>query len=183
MRDERIPERMVDRAVTIWKRALANPIYRNTTPRDREHFQFEVLNAMTAALPKNNTPEVLERFGEALKDILTNGLMVTPDYGDRQPYQLRDRHLSVDYHPCRSLAAAAERAGLKMEFPIKTGMYIGDDHISFSMGYGEPRTYHYPLPDGRWFTSGLSGDPADSELLAAYVLEHGNLPFAKIDAA
>lgn len=179
--DKAIPEQIIDRAVVVWKRALANPVYRNTLPHEREHGQMEAMNAMTALLPKNNTTDVLDRFGAELKDLLTNGYMYTPTYGDKVPTLRKTRSIHVDYHPDEVLKIAADRAGLKMEFPIKTSMYINQDSLSFSMGYGAPNDYHYPMPNGRWLVTTLSGEKNDCAALVAYADAKGDLPFARID--
>lgn len=180
---EAAPAHIIKRAVLIWKRALANPVYRNTRPEEgEEHAKHTLINALVhGRAPKNNTPDVLEVFGQHLEKFLTEGYTFTPSYGDKVPYQRIERLISVDYQPDQVLSLAAQAAGLVMPFPLKTNMELADDSVSFSMGYGAPYVRHYPLPDGRWFTTTLRGYPEDTAALIAYVAAHGDLPFATID--
>jgi hypothetical protein len=55
------------------------------------------------------------------------------------------------------LEKAAEIAGLKMMFPIKTDMRLDEDYVSFSIGYGAQTINHYPLKDGRFLATTLRG--------------------------
>lgn len=139
-------ELIVDRAVQLWIQMLERPKYDNLGPDSQEPFDSRVhctmASLMTHALPKNNTPEVLQRFGQELKQIL-----------------MRDKvlYLSVDYHPDQHLATAAERAGLKMEFPWKTHMHLGTDYVALANGYGATSLYHYPLKPNGWLVASLAG--------------------------
>ncbi|ACA57539.1 hypothetical protein FDC45_15835 [Clostridium botulinum] len=52
--------------------------------------------------------------------------------------------LSVDYRACRELNESAEYAGIsKNNFPWKTAMWIGKNHISVSYGYRAKEEYLY----------------------------------------
>lgn len=139
-------DRIIDRAIHIWKQALSSPVYQNLGPGEFDMGSM-MASAMADRLPKDNTPEKLLKFGEALK-----GLLVINDRG------YFDGYLSVDYDPCQILYEAAKAADLKMKFPWKTRMNIDVDHISFAMGYGAPNIYHYPLTDGRWLVTSLYGN-------------------------
>ena len=66
--------------------------------------------------------------------------------------------LSVDYHPDKTLSTAAKAAGLQMEFPWKTTMWLSAGSLSLSAGYGAGSVYHYPLNDGRWLVTRLYGE-------------------------
>ena len=148
MRNYTPNERIVDRAVELWKRALANPKYDNG--------DSSLGGIMTAGLagqlPTNATPEVLKKFGDHLKSLLMN-----PDrqYGNKDIYI---SYLAVDYHPDLCLAEAAEKAGLKMEFPWKTYMYLTSENVCFAQGYCAPHVYHYPLSGGKWLITTLQGE-------------------------
>lgn len=132
-------EQIVDRAVELWKRALADPVYDNGG---------DGLASVLAGMAKqNSTADVLEAFGVALKA----ALMTPGQYGYLDI-------LSVDYDPDPTLRAAAEKAGLLTKFPWKTRMFINPDCVAFSQGYGAPDVYHYPLPDGRWLVTRLRGE-------------------------
>jgi hypothetical protein len=145
-------EIIIDRAVEIWKRAVRNPTYdmfaKNDVTSDRT---TEVMCASLATMGnKNNKDEnVLQKFGEELKKIL----MTKNENFDSYP-----RRLDVDYHPCNELQRAAINSGLKVNFPIKTNMSIGEDSLSFTMGYAAPYVKHYPMPNGKWLLTDLSGE-------------------------
>lgn len=164
-------EKIVDRAVELWKRALGAPVYRNTAPGSPGNTPAnDMASLMVAVLPKNNTPEILGAFGSALKKLLM----------EKQPYRHNPesadyiRSLGVDYDPDEILDRAAKEAGLKMKFPWKTNMYIYGDRLMFSTGYAGARMHHYPLPDGRWLVADLSGDDMDKIIaLAASGVETG----------
>lgn len=145
-------ERIVKRAVALWKRMLSNPTYDalGTGPRSAGDQITMGIGAPALAnlLPRNNTPEVLDRFGESLI-----GLLMTP-HGEGGYYITS---LGVDYGPDQTLSAAAEASGLKMEFPWKTYMYIEADYVSVCNGYGADAVYHYPLDSTRWLVCRLAG--------------------------
>lgn len=138
---------IIDRAVELWKRLLAAPVYNNLAPGER-HLPSELANALAYEAPKNNTPEILEAFGHALKATL-----LVP----REGRDYFHTYLAVDYHPDLALKDAAEKAGLKMPFPIKTSMNLYDDCVGFSIGYAAPMVYHYPLSGNRWLVTDLYG--------------------------
>ena len=143
---------IVKRAAEIWKRAMAAPIYNNLGPGE-VHVPSMFVNALMSTAPKNNTPEILEKFAAELEKRLL--APVTSRSGDWTYFQ---NSLCVDYHPDPMLKESADAAGLKMDFPIKTSMYMQDDCVGFAMGYGKPMQYHYPLSGGRWVITDLRGD-------------------------
>ena len=119
----------ISKAVDIWKTLLANPKYDNLgdtgTPDERRTMGFA--SALTAMISKNNTPDVLDRFGEELAKALA-AVDVPGNY----------YWLDVDYQPCQMLADAAKSAGLKMEWPWKTTTWIKADSVELRAGYGAP---------------------------------------------
>ena len=151
--------RIVDRAVALWIEMLRAPKYDNLGPNSPEGFGVVLSNTMASVLahaaPKNNTPEVLARFGAELKGILLHGFTTT-NLG--RSYHHIPTYLSVDYEPDTCLAAAAERAGLKMEFPWKTSMAIDENSLSIVNGHSAPQEYHYPLSGDRWLVTRLRGE-------------------------
>jgi hypothetical protein len=154
-------ERIVDRAISIWIEMLKTPKYDNLGTNSRESaesiFSNRMASALAASIPKNNTDEVLTKFGQELKPFL----MGTGDLSGTEYSHMSNRpmaYLSVDYHPDAILALAAQRAGLKMKFPWKTSMYVGEDYISVRNGYGASGMYHYPLSGDRWLVTALSGE-------------------------
>lgn len=166
MRDHPLNPILVDRAVELWKRALAAPIYNNLAPGER-HIPSEVTNFLLDQRVKDNTPEKLAAFGEALKSRLN-----TPTVSRDETFTYYENYMGVDYHPCLMLKGAAEDVGLKMDFPIKTGMTIEDDCVSFHMGYATPNMMHYPLAGGRWLVTDLRGRDDMKKIIAA--IEAGN---------
>lgn len=164
-RDTKPNEIIVDRAITIWKRALSAPKYQIVAQGERR-FQDDksemLANILPHMIPKNNTSEILTEFGRSLKVIVMAGKVLESGNTYYDPF------LSVDYHPCERLAVAAKESGLNMEFPYKTDMYIGEDHLTWSYGYGAPRQYHYPLADGRWLVTRLYGE--DINKVIEYVM-------------
>ncbi len=168
-------ERIVDRAVHLWKEALAAPVYRNTRPGERD-FGSVLACGMAAMLPKNNTADVLNAFGEELK----KRLMAPIERGaDRVWYETS---LGVDYGPDKVLGEAAEAAGLKMEFPYKTNMHLYTDRLSFSVGYGAPAAFHHPMADGRWVVSTLHGSETDDAALVRFAEAGNTAEFFRIEA-
>lgn len=153
-------ERIVKRAAQVWMEMLGAPKYDNLGPNSPESpeskFRNGIASTMAASLPKNNTPEVLQRFGEELTKIMLKPFKFTAHDGTEHEYQAAN-YLTVDYHPDAPLREAAKRAGLEMQFPWKTSMFLEEDYLSVSAGYGAPSVYHYPLQNDRWLVTRLNG--------------------------
>lgn len=149
-------EQIVDHAVELWVDLLRKPVYDNG---DRS-FTGVMTTALLDQMPKNNDEETLARFGQELRKILLAPLEWESSRHDGtiQKYTTLFNDLDVDYHPNIPLAEAAKRSGLKMEFPIKTQMWLREEYLTFAVGYGAPTEYHYPLADGTWLVTKLSGD-------------------------
>jgi len=144
-----IDERLIDRAVEIWKRLLRNPKYDNVGDTgsigDKKRGQITSLLAHT--LPNNVTEERLELFGKALEKQLLS-----------KDENIYDRfYMHVDYGPNKILELSAEESGLVMEWPWKTMVRILENMIYVTSGYGAEATYHYPLSNKRWLVANLSG--------------------------
>lgn len=141
-------ERLIDRAVVLWKRLLSAPKYQavcdSSGPEDKRI--MGMASKMAQMIPSNSTPELLDKFGDALKRGIIKTVVEQPRYFPG---------LHTDYGPDRILGDAAEEVGLKMEFPWKTNMNIRDDCVSVSAGYGSDYVYHYPLSGGRWLVTTL----------------------------
>ncbi len=119
----------IEIAVELWKSLLANPKYDNMgdTGSPEERRRMGTASTLASMIPKNNTRDRLEAFGEALTRILRD---------NPKSCQCGDTIiLSVDYNPNRTLAQAATEAGLKMEWPWKTVMWIKDDSVKLRSGY------------------------------------------------
>ncbi len=150
-------EKIVDRAVEIWIRALRNPTYDvglSKDPSPSAGMGLALMHMVASNLNKNNQEEeVLAKFGQELKKLLMNKQVSV-----HNPNYVRYiKILDVDYHECETLSQAAKAADLKMMFPTKTTMHIYDDCVEMKMGYAAPYDRHYPLPDGRWLITSLTG--------------------------
>lgn len=166
--------RIVDRSVELWKRALANPVYQTTTPLDgAAHLSHTIFNKLIESNPRNTTPDLLNKFGEALKEIIN-----TPNERGNYVYSL-----DVDYDPCSQLRQAAIAAGLNITFPMKSWMQLYEDKVSFLMGYGNPTYCHYPISDNRWVVTTLRGTKEQEQALKEFIEQHGPAPFATIEVA
>jgi hypothetical protein len=169
-RDEPNP-RIVDRAVELWKRMLANPEYKATGDESGLEDQLTMARAASMAkmVPSNAAPERLEAFGVALKQRL---LTASPEYGTYPDT------LHVDYGPDAVLGDAAKEVDLKLEWPWKTRMHLYDDRVGLAAGYAAGTVYHYPLSNGRWLMTTLQG--SDITKIIEYV--DGGQPTFDIEA-
>lgn len=154
-------ERVVDRAVELWIKALRNPVYNNGGG-----LASFVASAIAHTLDKNNTDEVLQKFGAELKKLLMSGTV--REYRDGSTHTFYPTTLNVDYGPNATLSEAAEAAGLKMQFPWKTDMWLNSNGLSFSSGYGASSIRHYPTPMGHWVVTTLAGSVEDVRKLVEY---------------
>jgi hypothetical protein len=143
-----VNDRIIERAVVVWKRLLWCPQYKATCEHDSREDQERMGMAATMAcmIPSNLNAERLNRFGDALADHLRSEC-------EKREYV----SLSVDYGPDTVLAACAKAADLTMEFPWKTRTSITPKYIAVSAGYGVEEVYHYPLSNGRWLLVRLCG--------------------------
>jgi hypothetical protein len=156
-REEPAPENIRRRAITLWQDILRGPKYDNGDKSAMGGLGM----ALAFQLASKHTPteEQIAAFGEALFTALS-----TPDEYGVYPYGLH-----VDYHPDRVLGDAADAAGINpSRFSIKTGMWINHGFVSISEGYGAESVNHYPLEDGRWLVTTLSG--SDIDKVKEYVL-------------
>ena len=76
------------------------------------------------------------------------------------------------------LRQAAERAGLKMEFPWKTTMHVENEYVCVSNGYGSAYVYHYPLSGDRWLATTLHGDDISKVIALVEGVEYTCVPLA-----
>lgn len=132
---------LIERAVEIWKHLLRNPVFKNG-----DETQAGAMVAVFAVLARRCPPteERLEQFGSVLGELLANS-------------ERRDAYMSVDYGPEGVLKQAAERSGLTADWPCKTSVWVGEDSLRVTVGYGSESQNHYQLPDGRWLVTTLSG--------------------------
>jgi hypothetical protein len=145
MSDYKPNERIVDRAVSLWRKMLACPKYDNGDPSVGGF----IASTMAAMIPRNVSEERLDGFCVHLK-----AWLMTP--GPRGDFYSK-QSLHVDYHPDEGLRSSAALAALTMEFPWKTSMWLYGDHLNVRAGYSAPTIYHYPLTDDRWLVTDLYG--------------------------
>lgn len=152
-------DKIAARAAELWVRMLTSPKYDalgdTGSPADRQ--TMAAASLMALQMPNNADEDTLSKFGEELKKSLM-------DEGITHHQRC---YLNVDYGPCEILSNAAERAGLKMEFPWKTNMQIYSDRISVSYGYRADAISHHLMPDGRWLVAKLTGP--DISIVMDYV--------------
>lgn len=113
---------------------------------------------------------------ELFRNILSTRLK-----GQRDMGAYIDRHLGTDYGPDKPLSEAAEAAGLPVSaFSWKSSVsFYADDYVSASFGYGAPHMNHYPMPDGRWLITTLSGGEMPTIIKAVM---DGRLPELTVEA-
>lgn len=155
--------RIIQRAADIWVSLLSNPKYDNLGNDTQEEPISVLRNRMAGSLaevmPRNNTPDVLARFAEELKKILSGPYEWESEWnGKKEKHISHFTSLSVDYGPDVALHEAAKKAGLEMEFPWKTSMWLNENSLSVSNGYAAPSYYHYPLKNDRWLVTRLRGE-------------------------
>lgn len=142
--------RIWERGAELWVRMLRSPKYDNMgdgPAEPGERFIGNMAGAMASMIPNNATPEILEAFRCALLKRMTDT--------NKRLYERQSQH--VDYGPDVLLSDSAAEAGLKMEFPWKTNMWITASYVSVRNGYGAETVYHYPLEGGRWLVTTLNG--------------------------
>jgi hypothetical protein len=167
MRTEYKPnEAVIDKAISIWKKILLKPKYDNGDDAS------PIAGMLASLTPNNANDQNLESFGKELKILLMNS-----DKEHEGKYNTIYYHTSidVDYHPCKILQIASEKAELKLEFPWKTSMYLYNDKLSFSYGYSAGHIHYYLLKNGKWLVTSLTGD--DIEKIKEYVTEGKELNF------
>ena len=177
---DRLPDNIIDRACELWVRAMRAPIYDNGDKSP----QGLLAEALVASLPRNSDEPVLAKFRQELKRILSEPFTYEPFREGADPWVARVDSLLVDYHPDQPLRTAAERAGLKTEFPWKTSMHLEHGVVSFRQGYGAHTVYHYPLDSGLWLVTTLRGADRDVDALLDFarsgqradffIVEHDN---------
>lgn len=119
------PEGIINAAVGWWADKISNPGIQSNRATDSANVMASLL-ATTLALDNVPTADQIVVFRETLTDTIKK-------YGESH----NDMWLSVDYHPCKALADAAEKAEIKtLVFPWKTNMLVAHDKVTVSVGHG-----------------------------------------------
>lgn len=166
---QRPSKRTAKRAAQIWVSWLRHPNYDvglEGLPR------IELLG-LAALQPSNANDETLARFADELEK-----LILTPSSDDPNSFENADLH--VDYEPCNALKVAADRAGLKMEFPYKTSVDIYESYLVSKAGYGAFWEYHYALDNGKWLVTTLTGSDADVAMIRSCAV-NGTVPAFRVE--
>jgi len=116
-------------AALWWAEAIGAPTFRTVTddyPADEQEVAaFGASLAGAAAARHPVSAEAAARFVDALAQIIN----------ERSHHYMGGLH--TDYGPDSALAGAADEAGVHYtRFPYKTNMWIKDDHVCVSAGYG-----------------------------------------------
>ena len=166
--NEKISNKMIIRAVELWARALRNPKFDNGD-NSRNGFMTHALVSMNIEHDKKNIDSLDESI-KIFKSELIKLLIKERDSGD-----YFTRFLDTDYHPCKLLSVAAEKAGIpESQFSVKSGVQIYEDYVISRFGYGAKSKYHYPLDTGDWLITDLSGYE-DMEKIFKDVIENNTL--------
>jgi hypothetical protein len=140
-------ERIIDRAVAMWRLLLTNPKFDNGDDSSAGGVGFML--AILANQKANNTDENLDAFAKELKGRILAA---------KESEYFDVRWLEVDYAPCSVLAESANAVGLAIPvWPCKTRVTIDSDYMCVQSGYGASRQYHYPPSDGKWLITDLLG--------------------------
>lgn len=147
--NQEISDKIIDRAVEIWCRSLHNPKFDNGD-KSFNGFMGQSLAQMNIDADKSKIDGMEQRI-ESFRTELAAAIKS----------ELKERSyvwLDVDYSPCKILADAAEKAGIPHSlFSVKSGVTLNPGHAAASFGYGAEHQNHYPLADGGWLITTLSG--------------------------
>ena len=169
---EKYSKQIIDRAVDLWCRKLQAPSFDNGD--DSLHGAFamglSMMNSQTEKAKLSDFDELVEGFRTELTARI-NQVLENDGYV----------YLDVDYGPSGLLAEAAEAAGIpQSQFSIKSTVYLYEDHVASSFGYGAEHEHHYPLSDDRWLVTKLQGSDMDKIISE---VESGNDLGLMIEAA
>ena len=128
----KLTDEQIEKAVEWWADQVCAPEFDGLSDgerRDPSNAAYQMAEIMASMSVKPIDKDQRQHF----KDALAEGLQ-DPNFN---PFC----GLGVDYHPDRTLAAAAEKAGIPLtNFPWKTHMSFSEDgSVSASAGYGNPR--------------------------------------------
>ena len=149
--NNKIPKILIERAAELWARKLQTPIFDNG--------DNSAMGGLTHILATTNMQSAKDRTDNLEKQIADFKKILIYNITTLQD---SDKHwipwLDTDYNPCKHLADAAAEAGIPESlFSCKSSVSMREDHVSTSFGYGAEYVNHYPLSDGRWLITTLSG--------------------------
>jgi hypothetical protein len=150
--ETKISQNIVDRAIELWCRELYNPVHDNGDkgPNGVASFALSNMNAQHSLDATDDLQGKVELFRIEMRKYFS------------EPAEYHDTWLSTDYHPCESMAVAADKVGIPHNlFSHKSTVNLNEDSVCASFGYGAAGVYHYPLPSGGWLITSLHGDDID----------------------
>lgn len=174
-----VSDLILERAAELWVRALIAPKFDNGANNTASLMAGVLTDQMAAKIVADaDYPAALERFRVALVADLKRQRdhAGEPDPGREGSVIYLTQSLGTDYGPDRTLAAAAEIAGLPTTvFPWKSLVsFYGGESVCAEFGYRGAPAYHHPISGGRWaITSCALFGPDRAIILAA--VENGTL--------
>lgn len=152
---EEISNQIISRAVDLWCKKLFKPVFDNGDDSEVGAIGG-ILATVNIQRAKNGIDDLQARV-EVFRKTLIESLIETRDSED-----YFNRWLDTDYHPSPELAKAADIAGIPHSlFSCKSSVMMREGCVTSSFGYGADNQNHYPLPDGRWLITTLSGSDMD----------------------
>lgn len=161
---------LMGRAVSLWANSLMNPTFDNGDDSDNGVVMKALGESLQNTLADENGLSLkIEIFKESLTEILSKKLIGT----DRS-----FASLSSDYEPTRDLKLAAEAARIdKKLFSIKSSVTINGSFVTSSFGYASATLNHYPMPDGKWLVTTLTGENDDILKLITHAMSGNEMKF------
>lgn len=178
-----ISDQLIDRAVELWCRALHNPSYDNGDGSG-VGVMAEGLAASNAAHARDKMEDYAEAVSKFGRLLSTRLKFLRDNEGKPRPADEIERDkargatyaaetywletiLSSDYGPGRLLSEMADLAGIPHSaFSYKSTVRFDHTSVSASFGYGAEHRQHYPMPDGGWLITTLSGSDIDKVIEA-----------------
>lgn len=151
MRNENIPDLIIERAVELWCRKLKAPIFDNGDVSSNG-FMGTALATMNIESAKESVSD-MDLSIDVFRKSLTHTLIAA-----RNSDSYFSCYLSTDYHPCEQLSNAADEAKIPHNlFSCKSSVYMYKDRVGASFGYGADTINHYPIATDKWLLTTLSG--------------------------
>ena len=156
---EKVKDRVIYKAVDLWCKKLHVPIFDNGDSSDIGGSTM-CLASLNIAHDKSKISNIDESI-ETFRRVLTGTLFQVRD--EPLDGEYFSRWLDVDYHPCETLAYAADKASIPhSQFSCKSTVSMRTNFVSASFGYGRDTVNYYPLADDKWLVTTLLG--SDSEI-------------------
>lgn len=139
MEENKINKDLVEFAVNYWSGFLKNPM--SFEMDNGEPSQYALFNILAKSGAKSFPEEGIKKFEDTLRNYIKTTLETE---GSGRVY------LDVDYHPCNVLSSCLDQAfGEKgynsmTVFPCKTDMWLNNQELSVSQGYGADTKILYP---------------------------------------